>query len=129
MDNWKHMGKIKGSNFSGYSKSYRNGWQFFRIYRRNQEKDLKAESFCCNECKCKYDCLYWSIGSFILTKQEEEDWDVNPIDHMTKDLKTAFPEMSGFSPRKTFQTYRRWPNDYQCKPKNRYSLILFCVVF
>ena len=44
-------------------------------------------------------CLYWNIGRSILKKQEEEGWGAKIIDRMAKDLKDAFPEMSGFSPR------------------------------
>lgn len=44
-------------------------------------------------------CLYWNIGRAILKKQEEEGWGSKVIDRMAKDLKDAFPEMSGFSPR------------------------------
>ena len=44
-------------------------------------------------------CLYWSIGRAILEKQEKEGWGAKVIDRMSKDLKSAFPEMSGFSPR------------------------------
>ena len=44
-------------------------------------------------------CLYWNIGRDILKKQEEEGWGTKIIDRMAKDLKDAFPEMSGFSPR------------------------------
>ncbi|WP_289642039.1 DUF1016 N-terminal domain-containing protein [uncultured Dubosiella sp.] len=43
--------------------------------------------------------LYWNIGRAILKKQQEEGWGTKVIDRMSKDLKTAFPEMSGFSPR------------------------------
>ena len=35
----------------------------------------------------------------ILKKQEEEGWGTKVIDRMSKNLKIAFPEMSGFSPR------------------------------
>ena len=44
-------------------------------------------------------CLYWKIGKAILQKQEEEGWGTKVIDRMAKDLKEAFPDMSGFSPR------------------------------
>lgn len=44
-------------------------------------------------------CLYWNIGKAILKKQEEKGWGAKVIDRMAKDLKDAFPEMSGFSPR------------------------------
>lgn len=45
-------------------------------------------------------CLYWNIGRAILKKQWEEGWGTKVIDRMSKDLKIAFPEMSGFFPRK-----------------------------
>ncbi len=44
-------------------------------------------------------CLYWMIGKAILEKQHEEGWGARVIDRIAKDLKDAFPEMSGFSPR------------------------------
>lgn len=43
-------------------------------------------------------CLYWNICRAILKKQEE-GWGAKVIDRMANDLKDAFPEMSGFSPR------------------------------
>ena len=58
-------------------------------------------------------CLYWNIGKAILEKQEKEGWGAKVIDQMAKDLKDAFPDMSGFSPRNI--KYMRkfadcWPN-------------------
>lgn len=44
-------------------------------------------------------CLYWKMGKAILKKQNEEGWGTKVIDRIAKDLKEAFPEMSGFSPR------------------------------
>ena len=44
-------------------------------------------------------CLYWSIGKTILEKQGKEGWGAKVIDRMAQDLKDAFPDMSGFSPR------------------------------
>ena len=41
-------------------------------------------------------CLYWHIGKEILQKQEKEGWGAKIIDRMSKDLKEAFPDMSGF---------------------------------
>jgi predicted nuclease of restriction endonuclease-like (RecB) superfamily len=43
--------------------------------------------------------LYWSIGKEILTRQKNEGWGAKVIDSLSKDLKKAFPDMSGFSPR------------------------------
>lgn len=59
-------------------------------------------------------CLYWNIGRAIIKKQEEEGWGAKVIDRMAKDLKDAFPEMSGFSPRniKYMRKFAEcWPDD------------------
>ncbi len=43
--------------------------------------------------------LYWDLGNLILAKQDAEQWGSKVIDRLSHDLKEAFPEMSGFSPR------------------------------
>lgn len=43
--------------------------------------------------------LYWDIGQAILAKQQMQGWGARVIDRLSHDLKTAFPAMSGFSPR------------------------------
>ena len=43
--------------------------------------------------------LYWEIGNSILLRQNNEGWGTKVIDRMAYDLKQAFPEMHGFSPR------------------------------
>jgi predicted nuclease of restriction endonuclease-like (RecB) superfamily len=43
--------------------------------------------------------LYWEIGRGILEKQGLEGWGAKVIDRLSVDLKKAFPDMSGFSPR------------------------------
>jgi predicted nuclease of restriction endonuclease-like (RecB) superfamily len=43
--------------------------------------------------------LYWDIGQTILKRQEQQGWGAKIIDRLSEDLKDAFPEMSGFSPR------------------------------
>lgn len=43
--------------------------------------------------------LYWEIGNAILKRQQKEGWGTKVIDRMSYDLKQAFPEMTGFSPR------------------------------
>lgn len=43
--------------------------------------------------------MYWDIGSAILEKQRTEGWGAKVIDRLAHDLKTAFPDMNGFSPR------------------------------
>jgi predicted nuclease of restriction endonuclease-like (RecB) superfamily len=43
--------------------------------------------------------LYWQIGRDILARQAEQGWGAKVIDRLAKDLRSAFPEMKGFSPR------------------------------
>jgi predicted nuclease of restriction endonuclease-like (RecB) superfamily len=43
--------------------------------------------------------MYWHIGKAILGKQDIEGWGTKVIDRLSADLKEAFPEETGFSPR------------------------------
>ena len=43
--------------------------------------------------------LYWQIGRDILTRQAEQGWGAKVIERLAHDLRTAFPQMKGFSPR------------------------------
>ena len=41
--------------------------------------------------------LYWQIGSDILARQAAQGWGAKVIERLAHDLRTAFPEMKGFS--------------------------------
>ena len=43
--------------------------------------------------------LYWQIGRDILERQQRQGWGAKVIDQLARDLKAAFPDMRGFSPR------------------------------
>ena len=43
--------------------------------------------------------LYWEMGRDILARQEAQGWGAKVIDQLSRDLRKAFPEMKGFSPR------------------------------
>lgn len=43
--------------------------------------------------------LYWDIGRSILSRQESEGWGARVIDRLSADLRQAFPDMQGLSPR------------------------------
>lgn len=43
--------------------------------------------------------LNWQIGRDILARQAEQGWGAKVIDRLAHDLRFAFPEMKGFSPR------------------------------
>ena len=41
--------------------------------------------------------LYWQIGRDILAQQASQGWGAKVIERLAHDLRTAFPEMKGFS--------------------------------
>lgn len=41
--------------------------------------------------------LYWQIGREILQRQQEEGWGAKVIERLAKDLRSEFPDMTGFS--------------------------------
>jgi len=41
--------------------------------------------------------LYWQIGHEILQRQRQQGWGSKVVERLARDLKTEFPEMSGFS--------------------------------
>lgn len=41
--------------------------------------------------------LYWQIGRDILARQTEQGWGAKVIERLAHDLRTAFPDMKGFS--------------------------------
>jgi predicted nuclease of restriction endonuclease-like (RecB) superfamily len=43
--------------------------------------------------------LYWQMGRDILARQAAQGWGAKVIDRLSDDLRSAFPEMKGFSPR------------------------------
>jgi predicted nuclease of restriction endonuclease-like (RecB) superfamily len=58
--------------------------------------------------------LYWSLGRDILARQKEQGWGAKVIDRLAADLRNAFPEMTGFSPRnlKYMRAFAEaWPDE------------------
>lgn len=41
--------------------------------------------------------LYWSLGRDILDRQKQAGWGAGIVDHVSDDLRAAFPQMKGFS--------------------------------
>ncbi len=57
--------------------------------------------------------MYWDIGRSILERQHKEGWGAKVIDRLSYDLKKAFPDMTGLSPRnlKYMRTFAdAWPD-------------------
>ncbi len=62
--------------------------------------------------------LYWYLGSQIVEKQKMARWGSRFIDQFSKDLKEAFPDMTGFSPKnlrycRAFYTFFSDPEIWQ----------------
>ncbi|MGF6998283.1 PDDEXK nuclease domain-containing protein [Paraburkholderia sp. GAS32] len=58
--------------------------------------------------------LYWQIGREILERQRRQGWGAKVVDQLARDLRLAFPDMRGFSPRnlKYMRTLAEaWPGD------------------
>jgi len=58
--------------------------------------------------------LYWSIGRDILSRQSNEGWGAKVIERLAADLRRAFPEMTGVSPRnlKYMRSFAEaWPHE------------------
>lgn len=58
--------------------------------------------------------LYWQIGQDILARQAEQGWGAKVIERLAHDLRSAFPEMKGFSPRnlKYMRAFAEaWPDE------------------
>jgi predicted nuclease of restriction endonuclease-like (RecB) superfamily len=43
--------------------------------------------------------LYWEIGRSVHERQKSEGWGAKTLEKLANDLKSAFPQMKGFSPR------------------------------
>lgn len=100
MDSRKCMGKDKegvifpvAPNLSEMSDSYLSFIEEIKKEIQNQRISVVLSA------NSSMICLYWKIGKAILQKQKEEGWGAKVIDRMAKDLKEAFPDMTGFSPR------------------------------
>ena len=68
---------------------------FTELKQRIQQAQLRASLSVNRELVL----LYWQIGRDILDRQERERWGAKVIDRLALDLKHAFPDMRGFSPR------------------------------
>lgn len=100
MDDRKHIGKDKkdvifpiASNDLDNDDSYLQFINEVKEEIQNQRIDIVLNA------NSSMICLYWKVGKSVLTKQEEEGWGAKVIDKMARDIKEAFPDMSGFSPR------------------------------
>ena len=68
---------------------------FSAIKRRIQEERLRV-ILAANTAMV---LLYWDIGRMILERQDRAGWGAKVIDRLAADLREAFPDLKGFSPR------------------------------
>jgi predicted nuclease of restriction endonuclease-like (RecB) superfamily len=58
--------------------------------------------------------LYWRIGSEILEREEAEGWGAKVVSTLSRDLRSAFPEMKGLAERnlRYMRDFARsWPDE------------------
>ena len=100
MDNRNHMGKNKNGVIFPVAPSLSEMSDAYLKFIEEVKSEIqKMRISVVLNANSSMICLYWDIGRGILKKQEEEGWGAKIIDRIAKDLKDAFPEMSGFSPR------------------------------
>lgn len=56
-------------------------------------------------------CLYWNIGKLILDNQEKAGWGSKFIDSLAADIRSGFPEITGFSVR-NLKYMRKFAEEY-----------------
>lgn len=72
---------------------------FAGLKERVRAAQVKAALAVNAELVLLYWSVYWSVGRDILARQKQEGWGTQVIDRLSADLRAAFPEMQGFSPR------------------------------
>ena len=79
------MNQIVGNNYTTFISELKT-----RIYESRQEAALNLNK--------ELILLYHQIGVKILNSQKEQGWGTKIIEQVSKDLRSEFPEMKGFSP-------------------------------
>ena len=74
--------------------------------------------------------LYHDIGRDILERQSQQGWGAKVIDHLSADLRTAFPDMKGFSSRnlKYMKFFSQECPDFQIGQQSAAQLPWFHIV-
>ena len=85
-----HIGKTRSSRIE-------NSYDELRFQFKNHIE--KAQIRAMTSVNQQLLLLYWQIGNLILTLEPEEEWGSKIVTKLSKDLKIAFPNMSGLSER------------------------------
>lgn len=59
--------------------------------------------------------LYWEVGKVVAARMEAEQWGAKVIDRLAADIRTAYPDMSGFSSR-NLQYMRAFATNWTSRP-------------
>ena len=60
--------------------------------------------------------LYWSIGRLIVERQDALGWGNAVVERLSADLRSEFPDMTGFSPRNLWD-FKRFYETYAAAPE------------
>ena len=55
--------------------------------------------------------LYWDIGREVAVRQQQEGWGSAAIERLSRDLRGAFPDAQGFSPRNLWRMRAHYLSD------------------
>ena len=100
MDDRKHMGRARNGAMIPVAPGLPEmGDGYLRFIDNTKNEILSQRITVVLNANTSMICLYWKIDRAILDMQKAEGWGAKIIDRMAADLKEAFPEMSGFSPR------------------------------
>ncbi len=96
----KQIGKEKEKVVFPIAESLNSMPENYQTFIEKIKSDIKQERIKAHlSANSSMILMYWNIGNSILDQQNSEGWGSKVIDRMSQDLKTAFPDMKGFSPR------------------------------
>lgn len=87
MTEFKHSDVAQNNLPSGYK-------QWLSNLKKNIQTVQQRASLAVNK---ELIALYWQIGRDILDRQQQQGWGAKVIEALSRDLKSAFPELKGFS--------------------------------
>lgn len=84
------------------------------LFKDIKQKILSAQLKAALSVNAEMIFLYWQIGNDIAQKQNVQGWSAGVIPQLSKDLKTEFPNLKGYSERnlgRMLAFYREYPNN------------------
>jgi predicted nuclease of restriction endonuclease-like (RecB) superfamily len=72
---------------------------YAQVLKQLKEKVGQARLRVVSAANCAMVQLYWDLGRVILEQQQKAGWGAKVVDRLAADLRKAYPDMHGFSPR------------------------------